>query len=933
MAPGPHSSSNRRPGRAAAALSHALAALLAGAAQVACTPQPEASIAPLAPLLVEFAGCAAVRAGPVCELSGPGQLTLWLEAAEDATISVRVDGKEATLSRATVAGGVQLHVSIGAPARVLTVGVSHRTEERRFRLPLAHAEPLAELDEAEALRNKGQLDEAEARLAGPLHHLSPDVRARARGKLARIERTRGRAEEAVRQFHEAIALDREAGRRSDEIKDRLALSFTLVAQRRFTEARAAGEPLSALGAEDPAGGALTPYYAGQIAYETGDLRAARSLLRQADAATERLALDEHRASALELEAEVLRLLGRPDEVPELFRAARALLGPNVPACRHAAYLSNLGWFLLHMAEQAEPAEPSAPVFEQAIALYRADCAVPALLANALTNLAHARLANGENERAQALVDEARRALPKAEAVLEAAWIELEGRLALARRDAPRALAQYEHLGALAAQALIPDARWRAALGRATALEALGRDRDARDAYAEAEDLLDEDSRRVPLGEGKTTFLGQREESARRRVDFLLRRRDPGAASAARRSRVRVLAELSWSHRIHALDEAGRARWEETLAAYRRGRDALDAGTEADWTLPADQLVASRAERSARAARLRAALDQGLAGLWPDHAEAQASDGKALASPGESEVFLVFHPLPQGVVGFALTRRGSASRRLGPVDPDASPADLAERLLAPFRAELSAATRLRVLSFGALTRVDFHALPFDGGPLAARLIVSYGLDLPARIEPPGAAVTASALVIADPRGDLAGARDEARRIVETRSAQAGFTTRVLRGREATHRAVRDAIEDPRFGLLHFSGHGIFEGRDGWESGLLLAAGGQLSVSDILVLRRVPDFVLLSGCETAQTSPGVGAIGLGLAQAFLIAGSRAVVATSRPVDDALAERVMTALHLALGESPGIDLAASLRDAQLAVRRETPAADWAAFRALVP
>jgi hypothetical protein len=579
-----------------------------------------------------------------------------------------------------------------------------------------------------------------------------------------------------------------------------------------------------------------------------------------------------------------------------------------------------------MAETQAPTEPSAPLFEQAITLYRTSCADPALLANALTNLAHARVANGENEAAQALVDEARRLVPRPDLLLIAAWIEIEGRLALARRDAPLALVKYAKLGVLSAQALIPDAPWRAALGRAAALEALGRDIEARDAYAEAEALLDEDSRRVPLGEGKTTFLGQREDSARRRVDFLLRRGDLDAAGAARQSSARLLAELSWGHRISALDEAGRARWEEALSAYRRGRDALDVGEEKDWTLPSDTFAALGAERSARAAGLRAALDQALASLWPQRAGAPTS-------PAEGEVFLVFHPLPQGVAGFALTQRGAAARRLGPVDTDALPADLADRLLAPFRAELATATRVRVLAFGALTKIDFHALRLEGEPLAARYIVSYGLDLPARIERPQATTTTAALLITDPRGNLVGARDEARRIEEKRSEHAGITTKVLRGNEATHRAVVEAIEDPRFGLLHFSGHALFDGRDGWESGLLLAADGQLSVSDILALRRVPTFVLLSGCETAQTSPGAGAVGLGLAQAFLIAGAQAVVATARPVDDALAERVMTALHLALGEKAGLDLAAALRDAQLAVRRETPAADWAAFRVLVP
>jgi cellulose synthase operon protein C len=285
------------------------------------------------------------------------------------------------------------------------------------------------------------------------------------------------------------------------------------------------------------------------------------------------------------------------------------------------------------------------------------------------------------------------------------------------------------------------------------------------------------------------------------------------------------------------------------------------------------------------------------------------------------------------VGFAVTGHDAVVRRLGAIDLGASAAELGDRLLAPFRAEIGPATRLRVLPYGALEGLDFHALLFEGEPLVAHAPVAYGVDLPARPSMPADPAATSALVVADPRGDLPAARAEAQRIAGMLRERGGLEPLVLQGREATHRAVRDAIELRQTSLLHYAGHGVFEGRDGWESGFPLAAGGWLSVGDVLVLRRAPDLVLLSGCETARAPSGSSAAGLGLAQAFIVAGSRAVVASSRPVDDTLAERLMTALHRALGANAGIDLAASLREAELAVRRESPGADWAAFRVLVP
>ncbi len=934
MASGPRSGSAPRSRLTVRSLIGWVAALSIGSGAVAYSLQKGPLAEPPPPLVVELTGCTAVRAGPICEMAGDGRLTLWLEVPEGTTLAVLLDTKETAAERAVIEGGVQLRVPVTAEARELRITALRGSEARVFRLPIAPADVVAGLAEAETLRQAHRFDEAEAKLAGPLLDASASVRARALGKLARIDRVRGRADEAVKHFREAIALDREAGRRSDELADRLALTFTLTQEsRRFTEARAAIEPLAAISAEVPEARALVPYYAAQIASETGDLREALRFLREAGAGARRLGLERQLADVLEFEAEVLRLLGRRADAEAAIRAAREALGANAGACRRAAHLINSSWLLFYDGDDPAHAGAAIPLLEEAIALYRDGCPEPALLANALTDLAVVRLVLGDVALARAHLGEARGAKPPRDVVLEADWIALEGRLAMSGNKAWSALELYEQLGVVAEWALLANARWQAALGRAQALEALGRMDPARDAYAEAERLLDEASRHAPLGDGKATFLGKHENGARQHVDFLVRRGDPEAAGAARRSRARILAAMHWTDRIGALDAADRERWEETIAAYRIGREALDAESAADWKLPSDQLAHVRAARSTRDARLRSMLDQALAGFGPRRAGEEPRPSEALAKPARGEVFLVYHPAADGWVGFALTGHGTVARRLGAIDPGAAAGELALRLLTPFRAEIGPATRLRVLPYGALEGVDFHALPFEGEPLAAHAPVEYGVDLAARPRAPAEGSMTSALVVADPRGDLPSARGEAQRIAGMLRERGGFEPRVLQGREATHRAVRDALELTNTGLLHYAGHGVFEGRDGWESGFPLAAGGRLSVGDVLVLRRAPELVLLSGCETARAPSGSSASGLGLAQAFLVAGSRAVVASPRPVDDVLAERVMTALYRALGAKGELDLAASLREAELAVRKESPKADWAAFRVLVP
>jgi CHAT domain-containing protein len=122
-------------------------------------------------------------------------------------------------------------------------------------------------------------------------------------------------------------------------------------------------------------------------------------------------------------------------------------------------------------------------------------------------------------------------------------------------------------------------------------------------------------------------------------------------------------------------------------------------------------------------------------------------------------------------------------------------------------------------------------------------------------------------------------------------------------------------------------------DGQGSALSLPAGGELTPGDILALPHVPRFVALFGCETGMESTGGEMGALGLAHAFLAAGARSVVASSRVVDDALARDTARAFYASLVAGADLDPTRALRDAQLVVRARAAAADWAAFRALVP
>ncbi|WP_437935122.1 CHAT domain-containing protein [Sorangium sp. So ce341] len=922
----------------AAALTLALLGLGCGEAEETAAPAPP-------PLTVELAGCAAVRAGPVCELPRDRVVRLWIQAPRDAAVTVTAGGPAVPARGAEVQGGVLARVRVEDGARSVIVTAARAGAQATFRLDVDAPEAIPALERAEALRQAGRFDEAEAELEPLGRDPRPSVRSQARRKLARLARARGQTARAVELLVDAIREDREDGRISDEFKDRFTLAYIRVqVEHRLEEARRELDALLPLAPAYPEGGAIAPYFRGLAAAEAGDMRATLRLFREAAERTARLGIDDYRRDAVERVAQTLGALGRNAEAVALFREIEAELPADADPCRRALLLNNAGWFALRAAGAGagDGALPDpAPLFDEALSLAQRPCVEPIDRPHVLINLALALVERGRVAEAERRLAEARRAGSSLSPRVEAWRLLLEGRIALAGGRAAQALPWFDRLSRLARDAAFPEAQFEGALGRAEAEDALGRAAAAGASYARAEELLAAWSRSVPLGEGRDTFLGRYERCARLHVDFLLReaRRSPGAAAkaaqVARRSRARLLSSLDWADRVGALAPDARARWEAALAAYRDARAALDARTAADWGLPKERHAAAAQARAVEHVRLRGALDDALARL-------ELGSRAEPPSPADGELVLAYHPVREGWAAFAVTGEGARAVALGPVDPRAAPARLGAQLLGPFAEEIGRARRLRFAAYGPLDRLDLHALPHAGQPLLARVPAAYGLDLPPR--PAAPASPRSAVVVGDPRGDLPAARAEAAaRAADL--ARRGWAVEHLAGQAATHDAVRAAVERPGVSLLHYAGHGVFEGRDGFRSGLPLAGGGWLTVGDVLALERVPPVVVLSGCDTARTAELARAEGLGLAQAFAAAGASAVVAAARPVRDALAAELMAALYggpagAASGPPPERagprlfvdDVPAALGAVELHLLRAHPEGDWTSFRAIV-
>jgi hypothetical protein len=299
----------------------------------------------------------------------------------------------------------------------------------------------------------------------------------------------------------------------------------------------------------------------------------------------------------------------------------------------------------------------------------------------------------------------------------------------------------------------------------------------------------------------------------------------------------------------------------------------------------------------------------------------------LTDVAADEVILVYHPVRDDAwIGLALTRSHVVARsfRLDAAEieglPQRIPATLSERLFAPLEEILGKESgekkRIRVFAADPIGAIDLHELAFPGatGPrIGERFSVTYGLDVP---RAPGGSVSGKRALIVIPDLGILTAEANAK-VVEAALHRAGWKVDVLRGAEATRAAVVEALKHDDVALLHFYGHGRMEGRDAWASGLRLH-GDVLSVFDVLALDKVPELVVLGGCEPAATEGRSDAQGLTLAHAFLLAGAEHVLGSPRKIDAADTDDLLQELYEHHWPAMLEDPAVAVHDAVLQLRK---------------
>jgi len=887
---------------------------------------------------VEYDGCWSVYLpGPVCALKPERKLSLWVKNNSDLKVEIRIGDRLEHVDSQEVDGGHRIVLSPTLGDSPLTVRLCQTdgTCGPYWSLALTRPEVPEWFNRINKLQAGGKSHDAQQQL----EQLRQTAPSKEQGlilrSLAYLAGQEGNLEKEAEFLELGIAADRAVSNVKGEAEKVTWLVRLDLNQAHYSEARQRLENLRLPSTAPAISKYQVAYYQGLMGKKMGYYRSALEQLRGAANLAEHVGLrPDSRWKAEQLLAGVLQEIGRSQEASDLFARlhTHSYPDPDQP-CDLGELLTSEGWARLLAREAGEKTEDPIPILEEAESEYEKHQCKPEDRLNAYLNLALAHQQAGRKSEAAHALEKARTLASNATPRLRLWWLDLEARVVIEREPA-RALQLYDQLAGEAERDLSLEGRFRAEVGRAHARLALGKRAAALTDLAKADHLIDEQSKHVPMQEGRDTLIGQRETATRQYLELLLEEGQlPRAFELVRRGRSRLLYQLAIRDRLSLLKPEEQKKWEQAQVSYRRLRDSINQESAAQWQLPLDQLDRAKARHNAQLQQAQQDLDRAVAGLG-DPGERRES---SFSPPEKGEVILAFHPLPKGWwAGFAADeRKVEVSRFKMVAQPPTDPQVLARLLLAPFREAIERANRVRVLSYGGLRNVDFHALPFGGEPLLAHHLVVYSLDLPIRPSSPSPAPSGRsvALLVSNPQSDqgyLPAAQQEAKAVAEAIGKWGrGWSLKRLDGRDASSNAVSAVL--PGVDLFHFAGHGNFAGFAGWDSALPLADRSRLTLGDILTLGRVPRWVVLSACDAGRSSEQAPGEGIGLANAFLLAGAQAVIASTRTVEDQSARDLLSELYR--GWQPGTGLAGQLQRAELACRQQHPKADCASFRLFEP
>jgi len=862
---------------------------------------------------VAFSGCAEVRGGS-CALDESRRLRIWVADAK-ASLQAWTELGSLAVEASAVEAGQAFDVVVPAGAQLLGVGTG---EWQWFGLQVKPFIRDAEVDAASA-RLQAEPVGAAKRLQAELPSLQGDRRARITSLLGRAAMQTGDYAAAKRLLTESAALFKASGQTSRWLQDVLAVAFVSNARLgAFAETLRLLQECEAGLADAPWLRAEHSYQQGLVHSGTGNIRGALAAFRKAKSWSLRLSNDGVLLATQQWMAMTLLAIGRGDEALEI---EEGLVGKVTRAkdCIRGPVYATASW--IAMGQTPMDVDKTQLWIDEASRALGA-CKDPFRTRNAELNevtfaikkqdyeSAHEHLITLESEPSGQTTQFA---------ILEKG---MSGRLKFAQGNAKAAAVIFDQALRLSSASGYVDDEIRMKVAKGTALLRSNNAALAIALFEDAETQLDQRLLFVPLGEGRTRFLAAREEGAQGLVSAHLALGNRKAAFvAARRARSRALQTAILGERVGHLSAEQHGEWLRALAEFSALRAQLELASAEDWHLSQVELNAALTQRHPLREHAQAKLDEAFSLL----SETAAKPWLA-PPPSQGELLLLYvqrrssnaqNSLVQWDA-FAASRTTVKHAVVDTVEPNGS-ANTTHPWLLPFSKAIEAATEIRVLFTNNFSE-EVHSFAFKGYPLLKHAPVVYALDVPAAHTAEG-----RPLIVSNAQGDLPQSAEEGRQLETALKSRA---PKLLEGSDADRKSVLDLL--PTTGWFHYAGHAVFQGAEGLDSGLPLAQGSKLSAADVLSLSAAPALVVLSACEAGRSSGDSNTAGLGLAQAFVLAGSKAVLAPNRPVDDGFSRQLMELVYQQL--LSGLPVQRALQVAQLDPKVQQ-VSGWSAFRLLVP
>jgi CHAT domain-containing protein len=138
-------------------------------------------------------------------------------------------------------------------------------------------------------------------------------------------------------------------------------------------------------------------------------------------------------------------------------------------------------------------------------------------------------------------------------------------------------------------------------------------------------------------------------------------------------------------------------------------------------------------------------------------------------------------------------------------------------------------------------------------------------------------------------------------------------------------VLEALTDPSYDGVQFSGHAFYRDGQGDGSGLLCAGRVQLTLADLQERRIGPRFVFFNACQSARVRSDAPDVARALAEYVLRSGVEAYLGTFWVVQDQAAADFAVTVYRELASGKRLDEAV-LAARKLLLTRQS--ADWANY-----